>query len=999
MANVFNNSTNKWEDISDSDLPSALVSGSHSLPKNVDVPMVDRDGSPISIPSENAAEAFRRGYQLSTPQTADAAYQKASDQAVQQRMGETGASTFGMNALGAATGGVTDVIPRVILGPDYAKARTQGQEANPVASALGTGVGIAGGMFTGGAEAEGATAAESLLGGFSRSATSIGKSAEGAAAKAFGESALGTAASKAIGSAAEGAYFGLGTGISEAALGDPNEVVDNIISNVGMGGLIGGAGSLAFGAANAGKSVFQKITTDAIDKASDVVNAAARGSGKTALTAALAARGESALAPEATSLLDKGVLDGLDNPKVAEGQQELSKVSEAETALNTQLKRQSSAVSEEVKQLTTQDSKDAVNSAIVAADGDAQKALEGMNTSYIQGNDEFRKYRMQELSDKPAVMANDARSLIKSTVDQLKEIAVTGQEKRFVNELYSAGDAQFGMPSNHLDGAFIDRAPMMADELEGAKSVRELVGNRSNFSPNSPLMKNTSNEFREVIKENFLPKLNQMFETQYPDKFAGQYMKDMRQWYDGIGALSKAVKTSGAGGLGDLISTKAGDVLGKISDFAPDLEAARKAAGNASKLEDINQQAYQKLKDIKINRGELGQSLSYDDFKSIMKDLTPTTSLSGRMDRLKQTQDLINSTQNLSPIDKAIQIKRALGHDVSNLEALQPHMAALDALSKLQNLKIEGTSRLGRTGAMVGGIVGGGPGATALGTSGKAASALINTYRDPARIVRGVQAVQKMSDMGAKFLDKNIKRATDALLGKTVETAAKRVATTESSVERRKKYENARTKLAELQNPQSFADHVAGSMSNVEGTPAIKAAAQTRLRAGVSYLNQQLPQDPMAGTSILVNKSNFTPSDATVSKFTRQLDAVSNPMSVVDRISNGRVSLDEIQALKAVHPAIYNKLQASVINGIMEHGEKIPYERRLQIGQLFNTPTDYSMQPQFIASMQQNFANTDGGRPDNSQDTTQRKPRLDTDRMMSKYQTMSDSLAYKTDND
>lgn len=970
MTQIYNNKTQKWEDSVDGlDIPSAIASGTHSFQAGTMIPMIDPDGNPIQIPAENAGKAFENKYQLSTPATADAAYDRASDAAVKARMAQIPGTAFGMNALGAATMGATDIAGRFAVGPEFGTMREQLSDANPIASTAGTVAGTVASVAGGGAIGAGGSAA-----------ARIGESAAGAAAGALGEGALASAASKAIGSAAEGAFFGLGTGISEAALGNPDDIATNIISGIGMGGVIGGTGSLAFGAANAGKSVFQKAISSGLDKGAEVVGDVARSAGKTALKTALAVRGEAVDGAE--SLLQRGATDALDSEAVQAGQKELKNSAADEAAAAKQINRQSSAVADEVKQLTD-DSKQVTNASLVAADGDAQKAIAGMRDSYVDANDNFRQYREQELASKPAVAASEARTALKDTIKDLSGIAVTDPEKRFVRELYETADAHFGMPSERLDGAFLDRAPTMADELEAAKSVREYIGQKQNFAQGSPLMKASSNEFREAIKEKFLPEFNAMFEEHYPDQFAGKYMGDMRKWYDGINALEAGVRKGGAGALGPLIETKAGQVLGKISDFAPDLEAARLAAGNAAKLEEINKNAYIKLKQLQINAKETGQKLSYGDFKDIMAELTPTKSLTDRLDRLKATQDSIAAAQGLSPIDKAIQIKKVLGQDTSNLEALQPHAKALDAMSKLDAMKQTNNPILNRV-PIVGNVA--------------------RTYNDPARIVRGVQAVQKLADSGARVLDKAVKVTTDALLGKTAEKIAIKgetvKKTAESADNRRDRFNAARTKIAELQNPEAFTSHIAGSYGGVEGTPNIKAAITKQLMGGVSYLAQQMPADPMAGTSIMANKTNFTPSDAAVSKFMRQVDAVSNPLNVVDRVATGRVSQEEIQALKTVHPAVYQKLQTSVINGIMEHGDKIPYERRLQIGQLFNTPTDYSMQPQFIAAMQQNFANTDGGRPDGSQDSAQRsyggrKPNFDTDKTLATHQTMSDTLTYK----
>jgi hypothetical protein len=159
-------------------------------------------------------------------------------------------------------------------------------------------------------------------------------------------------------------------------------------------------------------------------------------------------------------------------------------------------------------------------------------------------------------------------------------------------------------------------------------------------------------------------------------------------------------------------------------------------------------------------------------------------------------------------------------------------------------------------------------------------------------------------------------------------------------------------------------EQVGGGLQNASN---IKLAIGLKLQTATQYLSDALPKDPLAGYSMMPQNNRFKPSDFEMAKFIRKMDAVNNPLNVIERVGDGIATKDEIDALMVVHPDVYKQLRESLINAIMENGEEIPYQRRLQLGALFGVPTDISMVPAFIASMQQTFAPADrGGRPEGS---------------------------------
>jgi hypothetical protein len=157
-------------------------------------------GEVIAVDAAQAqAFAGARGYVPASPD-------QIKDYQTQQKYGGAveGAKAFGEHAASALTFGLSDVAERAAgVSPEAMQGR---ETAHPVASAAGTAVGVA-------------TPLVSTLGGASAftAPALIARAGEAAVPKA-----LGKIAGKAVQLGTEGALYGAGNVVHEAALGDPN---------------------------------------------------------------------------------------------------------------------------------------------------------------------------------------------------------------------------------------------------------------------------------------------------------------------------------------------------------------------------------------------------------------------------------------------------------------------------------------------------------------------------------------------------------------------------------------------------------------------------------------------------------------------------------------------------------------------------------------------------------------------------------------------------------
>jgi len=197
------------------------------------VNLLDPNGDPVNVDASEAQQAIQQGG-YTVPN--DAQIQDVQDDAEYGDGVGNSAKAFGAAAARAATFGLSD---HLLTDTGLADPRTltQLEKRHKIADTAGTVTGIVAPMLVGDE-----LGAANLVKGVGK----LGSAAEAATAAALpaGESLAGRilakAGSKAVGSAIEGAAYGLGNVVSESALGDPSEVAEHAVSQIGLSALLGG---------------------------------------------------------------------------------------------------------------------------------------------------------------------------------------------------------------------------------------------------------------------------------------------------------------------------------------------------------------------------------------------------------------------------------------------------------------------------------------------------------------------------------------------------------------------------------------------------------------------------------------------------------------------------------------------------------------------------------------------------------------------------------------
>jgi|CXWL01.1.fsa_nt_gi hypothetical protein len=159
-------------------------------------------------------------------------------------------------------------------------------------------------------------------------------------------------------------------------------------------------------------------------------------------------------------------------------------------------------------------------------------------------------------------------------------------------------------------------------------------------------------------------------------------------------------------------------------------------------------------------------------------------------------------------------------------------------------------------------------------------------------------------------------------------------------------------------NPAALSSRVGEAFAPMgAATPKTTAAATSTAIAGVAFLASKLPpsrQDPFTLQPQLQQTSRA--SDSEISKFSRYKEALDNPMMVLKEAKSGTLTREHVEAVKAVYPALYSEMRNQVMAAVVDSKSELPYGRRIQLGILLDIPTDKTLSPDFLTAIQATYS-------------------------------------------
>jgi hypothetical protein len=266
-------------------------------------------------------------------------------------------------------------------------------------------------------------------------------------------------------------------------------------------------------------------------------------------------------------------------------------------------------------------------------------------------------------------------------------------------------------------------------------------------------------------------------------------------------------------------------------------------------------------------------------------------------------------------------------------------------------------------------IIGGDIGSSIAGAPGAIiAGALFN----PGQAVRvlGVldrlqsQTNTQISDSVRRFLGRAAKGGASAARG--VGRAASRGARAAARPLPKVSVIAYREKIAELNALMTDPERQTRELA--EGTSAIGADApqvqqhiQTSAVRALNYLHQQIPAQNRNTAAELIPGRERPPARADMERFMRAARVVEDPLSILEDLENRRLRRASVDTLRAVYPQLHSQIVQEVASAFAEPNATPPsYSDRIALGTLLGVPTDPSLRPEFLASIQASHAANSG---------------------------------------
>lgn len=223
--------------------------------------------------------------------------------------------------------------------------------------------------------------------------------------------------------------------------------------------------------------------------------------------------------------------------------------------------------------------------------------------------------------------------------------------------------------------------------------------------------------------------------------------------------------------------------------------------------------------------------------------------------------------------------------------------------------------------------------------------------------------VKKGSTRGALVSADLAKPATNNFLQSITFAPGEKPANDESQVDA---YRRLYAKMSAMaSNPTQLEQDLTFRMAAMgSAAPETATAVMGRIEQSLNFLMEKAPKPPTSQGAMLQPKlrlKNFTPSDQELAKFARYLKATMNPGSILDSISEKNISTEEVEVLQRIYPDLYNRVRVAVMDKVQEMDEELDYSSKLQLGILFNLPTDPSLEPKKVMQFQSLYGAGVGG--------------------------------------
>lgn len=815
-------------------------------------------------------------------------------------------------------------------------------------------------------------------------------------AKVLGEAAPGAgylarvaraAPAAAAGAAVEGAAFGAGQSINEHALGDPDALGEHLVSNIGYGALLGGAGGAALesGAQAFGRSTLTKSMVADAAKATSVKNDIVQGvkNGEDAGLQQEMAQVPLKNFPESIEDIQNAVKTNF--PVVPEGVPALNALKEAEDVLpdsqfkthNLQyesLKDQAArdfygvlkeADSPEAKALrdyeamqkseasamldkTIQDIHP--NQAPISEPVKAgESAIESFSSQYDAEKKElvpvFKKF--DDLAKTQGVNGAEILANVEKNLPEMGSLVQVDEKGKFILPKYES-DMPFSKTAYKSIKDLVNAANKKELTLSGLRNVRDSMKDKLNLL-------SSGRDFAQVgtIRKALMDSMEGMVTKLSPDI----ELRDAFKRYavnEGKRDVIEQILGGSISGKGSLAKQiKPEDVLNKIFSNTVSVQAAKGILGKDFNkvLSDYLANARSKVTD------EARNGFSSNKFNTFLRGKNPElaaafgegTPALKRIEALTTKMRILPDAPSVNPSGtaKALSIQEKIA---GLSRVLRPTQALQDFADRFAK-RAQAEKQNYTLGEVLNGK-----------SFADATSAASEAELKASKFAR----LQRMADNVTSDISKNAK----ALFDKSIDTARKSVGLVGSKLAPKPQknmpkddeadlgvHSKVFAKLQELQDPINLYNDLEKSTGTLDHhAPMVSQAMKTTLVRATQFLHEKLPSMPEKGP---FTNDKYLPSLTEIAKFERYYKAIEDPVGVMADVKSGFVAPEAIETLTMVYPKLYDSMKMAVMDQASKHMAKndaVPYKTRLAISAFLNQAVDRSLDYSSIMANQQAYA-------------------------------------------
>lgn len=156
---------------------------------------------------------------------------------------------------------------------------------------------------------------------------------------------------------------------------------------------------------------------------------------------------------------------------------------------------------------------------------------------------------------------------------------------------------------------------------------------------------------------------------------------------------------------------------------------------------------------------------------------------------------------------------------------------------------------------------------------------------------------------------------------------------------------------AMLRSPEKAFEQVPGNLR--AGAPGMSSEAAAKLLFVAQFLDSKAPKAPDAGMPVAL-ASPWQPSAADLDRFNRYKEAVESPAKVLKNMANGYIAREQVEAIQAVYPAIYQDLKEKISERMMTYKKPLTFQQKQAFSAILGVPLGMSQtQMQILQGLQQ----------------------------------------------